>query len=149
MIKETEIARFPARIAVADTFRYGMLSAIAISSAFLTVFLLIHRYGPLGIEEYDYMFGTSLAGFGFYAVYKAFSLNATTNERNRLAYRHSIRNTVRLELTSFLRTEDVDRMVTGKAVQSNGYLIWLKRSGRDVALMTNKQMGVRQRQFAV
>ena len=149
MVKETEVTRFPARIAVADTIRYGILSAVAIISVACTAFLLIHTYGPKGIEEFDPMFVPSLVGFSLYSIYKAISLNMRTNDRNRMHFSQLIRNTVRRELTGFLSLEDVGRITTGGVAQTNGFRVWLKRDGREVLLMTDKTIGMKPLQWRV
>lgn len=143
---ETEVARYPARIATRDDFLYGLIATLLVALTTTVGFLLVRSAAPAGVEAYDAPLITVTASFAFYVLYKLVSRNASRNERNRLQFSQLLRSTARRELTAQLSLEDAERVAVGGVVRLYGYSIWLKKNGSKVSLMTDKVIGIRQLQ---
>lgn len=145
-MKETEVAQFPARIAVRDNLRYGVVTTIMVALFATIGYFLVMSTAPKGAEVYSSMIATVTGAFAFYFLYKVVSRHAAKNERNRLHFSQLLRNTAWRELTAVLSLEATELVASGRAVRVNGYDVWLKKHGRTVSLMTNKTIGIRQLQ---
>lgn len=142
-MRETEIAKYPAGIAVRDNFLHGFVATIFVSVIATVGFLLVLSTAPKGIEGYNGMLIAVAVAFSVYALHKLVSRNMARNERNRLQLSQLIRSSARTELTALVSLDDADRIARGRVVRLYGYNVWLKKTGSTVTLTTDKLIGIR------